>query len=522
VEESADPQFLQNLVTKCHTLQQEICKLRLRVAELEEENKAMKMQKNKTEISDVATQAKDFESNVSSIAKKKSTANVGEYIDVCTYCRPLRCRTCEKRNTVLPSIISLLVKNSFIGINDLGILACVSPTLNRYICIDADDDIWSHLLFKFWPSTTMLSKEVLGGLPFRKWYERLVCSYHPGDFVGGQSNRSVLAFVEQRKELREQLLSMGDAEGEFPSLDSQNFDMDIDAMILIDVYCRGEPFLCTAVPLDEENLNSLLTNGRIKVNKLARTSGSIRMVLAYYGEFKLPGYGAKNDIHGKVHLVRLLDYKVVLVNELCNMSTDQEAHRTTTFGADDESYSNPNMRQEDIAESKGSIFMYGGHVGGFPSLLNCRLGDDDYIFSGARFDLDNIELSLPRSAYYYGYDYTVSKYREYQRSPDAENDDLDFAEFRELMWHNARNLPELVPFFEKAENEAIEYAADTRLFHVQCGPRCEFTLTVLLNYASIQHRTVADDDDAPHLRNDVTLRHILHELFERPECVLLG
>ena len=118
--------------------------------------------------------------------------------------------------------------------------------------------------------------------------------------------------------------------------------------------------------------------------------------------------------------------------------------------------------------------------------------------------------------------FCLSKYREYQRCPDAENDELDFAGFRELMWHNARNLPELVPFFERAENEAMGYAADTRYYHVKCGPQCEFTLTVLLNYASIQHRVVADDDDAPHLRNGVTLRHILHELFERPECVLLG
>eukprot|EP00814_Leptocylindrus_danicus_P002874 CAMPEP_0116009114 /NCGR_PEP_ID=MMETSP0321-20121206/3250_1 /TAXON_ID=163516 /ORGANISM="Leptocylindrus danicus var. danicus, Strain B650" /LENGTH=98 /DNA_ID=CAMNT_0003478035 /DNA_START=51 /DNA_END=345 /DNA_ORIENTATION=+ len=37
---------------------------------------------------------------------------------------------------------SLAIKNDFIDVRDLGNLACVSPGLRKYICVDSDDDIW--------------------------------------------------------------------------------------------------------------------------------------------------------------------------------------------------------------------------------------------------------------------------------------------------------------------------------------------------------------------------------------------
>mmetsp|Transcript_6641 Transcript_6641/g.9820 ORF Transcript_6641/g.9820 Transcript_6641/m.9820 type:complete len:176 (-) Transcript_6641:315-842(-) len=175
--------------------------------------------------------------------------------------------------------------------------------------------------------------------------------------------------------------------------------------------------------------------------------------------------------------------------------------------------------------------MYGGHVGGEPSLLNCRLADDDHVFSGANFDLNDIELSLPQSPYYYGYEYTVSKYREHQRTQstedDSEEDDSDddhweFRRFRELMWLNAERDPDLAQFFEQTfEIDGMEStsADDRKEFYLHCGPQCEFNLTVRLNFASTVRRFVTNSIESPHLSNGVTLRHILHEMFERPECL---
>ena len=45
---------------------------------------------------------------------------------------------------MIPSLLPLLVKNDFIFVSDLGRLASVSSMFHRYICTDADEELWAH------------------------------------------------------------------------------------------------------------------------------------------------------------------------------------------------------------------------------------------------------------------------------------------------------------------------------------------------------------------------------------------
>lgn len=66
------------------------------------------------------------------------------------------------------------------------------------------------------------------------------------------------------------------------------------------------------------------------------------------------------------------------------------------------------------------------------------------------FVLHGIEMSLPRSPYHFGHEYTVSQYREYLNSDGADRD-LSFHNFRLQMWKDAASKPELSRYFKQAE-----------------------------------------------------------------------
>lgn len=77
-------------------------------------------------------------------------------------------------STMVPSIILLLVRNDFIGAKELGVLACASQTLQQYICLDSDEELWSYLLRIRWPNITQFSSDDLCGLSNRGWYQNAV------------------------------------------------------------------------------------------------------------------------------------------------------------------------------------------------------------------------------------------------------------------------------------------------------------------------------------------------------------
>ena len=62
--------------------------------------------------------------NLAAIERERKSVS-RKYRDICYFCTPLRCRTCEERIYMIPSIVSLLVKNDFIGTKELGVLESV-------------------------------------------------------------------------------------------------------------------------------------------------------------------------------------------------------------------------------------------------------------------------------------------------------------------------------------------------------------------------------------------------------------
>ena len=173
---------------KLQTAQQELASLRARVATLEEENLTMwaklLVESNDddccNEQIDLPSRKKQkFQDTSSVLACEEKLSTSAKFRETCDFCNPLRCRTCEKRISMIPSILSLLARNGSIGVGDLGRLASVSPMIHRYICVESDEDIWAHLPFKKWHSTSLMPQTILDGLRHRIWYKRIKTSPFP-------------------------------------------------------------------------------------------------------------------------------------------------------------------------------------------------------------------------------------------------------------------------------------------------------------------------------------------------------
>ena len=122
------------------------------------------------------------------------------------------------------------MKNEFIGLKELGIVACVNRDLRQYICVDIDDDIWSILLHKKWPSTSKIQQQIIRDLSYRSWYERLEKAVLPGvvymnaedgelDDDELEENETIRKTLFSRRDnLIGKLMSMSDTKDEFPPL----------------------------------------------------------------------------------------------------------------------------------------------------------------------------------------------------------------------------------------------------------------------------------------------------------------
>lgn len=84
-----------------------------------------------------------------------------------------RCRSCEKRISYFPTIISLLVELDFIGARQIDALACTSSMLRKFISVDSDEELWSSFLRSKWPITTEIPRRIFSRMSNRSWYERL-------------------------------------------------------------------------------------------------------------------------------------------------------------------------------------------------------------------------------------------------------------------------------------------------------------------------------------------------------------
>merc|ERR1719223_1500491 len=82
-------------------------------------------------------------------AKNDDDSSPPEMIDKCTFCSPLRCHTCEKRVSIVPSILMILLNNKFIGGTELGALASTCKTLQEFIFAEKKcpgEEIWTMSL----------------------------------------------------------------------------------------------------------------------------------------------------------------------------------------------------------------------------------------------------------------------------------------------------------------------------------------------------------------------------------------
>ena len=238
---------------------------------------------------------------------EEKSSSLAKFRESCDFCNPLRCRTCEKRISTIPSILSLLVKNDFLHAKDLGRLACASATLYRHICDESDEDIWAHLLFKKWHSTSLMPQTILDGLSHRTWYKRIETAPFPCLIEESVEESD----KERRREIRGQLLSIGN--GEFPPLPAPSMNAR-DVMILIDMHDdKGRMLLSSAFRGDEAG-SPLLQSQNIcsdtdKMPEIA--TEPLEVELADNGTFDL----YESNIRFSVHVIQLEDYRAVCIHD---------------------------------------------------------------------------------------------------------------------------------------------------------------------------------------------------------------
>ena len=171
----------EDLEARLQLVQQENADLIARVSSLEEEVKSLNVQLDRANEHVLHFQRiKHGDIGKDDNYATHGTDEMTSFRETCNFCDPMRCRACEKRIQMLPSIIPIILKNDFIGVRDLAVLACASHQMRQYICFDSDDDIWSSLLHEKWPSTYKIPQQILSRLSFRSWYERLATAVRPG------------------------------------------------------------------------------------------------------------------------------------------------------------------------------------------------------------------------------------------------------------------------------------------------------------------------------------------------------
>ena len=417
-----------------------------------------------------------------------------KYRDICDFCTPLRCRTCEERISMIPSIVSLLVKNDFIGVQELGVLSCASPVLHQFICVESDDDIWSTLLRRKWPSTTMIPNEVRSGLPSRVWMQRLVMSEYPSTFEYRDKDQMQKCFA-MRQQYRQQLHAVSGNSGSLSPLPDPSLRA-CDLLILVDMFCDGKAIAFTA-EYGADRLSSFLSVGCLNLHSLI-CPNPLEVMAENYGWFDEVD---KDLISGKVHLVRLTDFKIICI---------YKTGRTTINHFEYDQFDCNDKLSVNEFNLKTRLGMYtDGCFGNIPTSLTSRIGDDSDRCIGMFSQLSDFDIHLPRSPYHFGYEYTVSQYREYINNNGGGDNDLplsDFYDFRESMWSDAASNPNLVKFFKQAkEVESI----NGKFYGTICEPEdcyMKFKVSILSHKASFKVSDISDWG--------MTFLHILEDFFD--------
>lgn len=412
-----------------------------------------------------------------------------EYIDTCNFCRPRRCRACDERISMIPPIISLLVKHNLIDARELGTLSSVSHLLHRFICVDSDDEIWSYLLHSGWPSTTMIPPNILNGLSNRAWVERIVSSELPGQVNIVENPELLTKTLMKRKELRDRL-----DEGDFYPLPDPSLGR-YDVMMLVDIFQDNKPFLSAAEQIDASKDAYIQNKGLLCIQKVT-TFGPTELEVSDDGCFCFP---QDSFTSGRINLVRLTDYKIICVSEFGSPKS--------SFYVDD-SITSDKLNKTDIRPRGNFHFYPTGAVGTLPTLFNARLGDDgDFWFQGFSFSLSFVEMVTPHSPYHCGYEDTVARYRDYMRN--NANERLEFGEYSHRIWENAVMKPELARFFV----EAREMGSKDGKYYGNFRPKQKWPCRVFVKLVNSSESICFGFTDYFENHDDAFL-NLLQDLFE--------
>jgi len=498
-------------------MQRDISNLRSRVAILQKENLDLKAQVANQNWNKRLRSGSADESRSSGNQKKDDAVIVHtahgsiKYRETCNFCDPFRCRGCEDKNLKLPSVISLLIKNGFFNMKDVGRIARVNSSLQQFICVGSDDDVWLNLLHEQWPSTSMMPVEVRQRLSNRDWYKRLhFAKKRSGTYDGWGHNDNERFIKDRRGSFRYYARKPGGSDGEFTPLPAPSLSPN-DVLFLIDIKYYRETYNPTwhdfvtramkkgsmlasaalhgdtAKPLfDACNCDSLV---EIPLNAIK----SIPLKLRISNGIFVPDRNTSES----VLVVRLTDFKVMDVFERDSFGFTHFSNYAVSIDA----------TVDDLARGK---YILSGHegLGYVPTELTSRMGaSSEDRFTGLRFHLCPIEISLPRSPYSFGHEYTVAKYREHvAQNRNANNNVLEFSEFVRNLWRgnrrNASDNPELTKFFRQAM-EGI--SADGKFY----GTVHSMRLYIEPCFAKSGKTCFGDD-----MMSGVSLLHILEYLFE--------
>jgi len=363
----------------------------------------------------------------------------------CNFCKPeLRCRTCEKRIQMIPSILSLLVKNDFIGVRELGVLAFVSPMLRQYICVDADDDVWLSLLHRKWPSTTKIPRHILAGLCGRLWYKRLHSAVCVGEKLDGEEFEEYV--IRERHMLRTFMLSSdasGSKKGEFPVLATPSL-VASGVMYLVDFRQNGKSVVSLSYKCEENDNSPPFGEAHHDISIFEeKVNCQIPLKLDEFGDFHVDTSGFR----GSVHAVRLTNYKIMcLANSLGaiqimpgNLSAEKECIEKPrvcwNLTGHHLSHENGRIRQQSIK------LIISHNLIGFLH---------DFFFHG------EMMVDLPYSPRVLGHEYTVDQFWFWYSRDENDTGKYSTAHcfdvFSKLMWRNGASKPELVKFFTQARD----------------------------------------------------------------------
>lgn len=506
------------LQTRFESLQRENANLKSLVGSLEQDIKLLISQLHEAHASLLSSQMINFKKGDDEV---DDAANCK---DTCKFCNPMLCRVREKRIQMIPFVVSILIKNDFIGAKELGELACTSRGLKRYICSDSDDDTWSTLLHKKWPSTSKIPRSILNRLTSRCWYERFATAVCPGSVellndaeADEHINEAVRKELVERRynfmhELKSQT-SISNVGDKFPPLAAPSLAAH-DILFLADISCGGKVIISSAFVGESSdsvpfvNYNETENGSDVIFEEPADNLLSEPLHVNANCVFD-------DDINfrrcqGALHVVRLTDFKLICLAKIAGCIILTNNGESIHYLED--------VPREQVENPDEIVLLFPGcNLGSIPTLLTSRIQSfndeviDKEYFCSFSFDV-RLMFDMPRSPRSFGYDYTVQKFKEHQRAhrnSGGVEGSMCFYDFSNHMWENAAIKPDLAKFLNTAEHAGAKNGK-----YLRKRPKFQLRARIVIEGDSYSH------DDMRYNEGDmaeIALLHVLEDLFDHDE-----